>query len=532
MEEFKRKYANSFDGLSKDKFQNKCAEIAKDLFNNYCIKCKEKEFYFAEIEFYYWQKDIWDEKWNKVTYARDGYKAGELFFHLNGIDICFDSSYSETKFGGILIRSIVDKNNNVVSGPLNCKDAILNASKGECMPKLSKTANRGNFTPKETYRSLGETDMKNNIDDSLKLCFFDVRQRGNFNPKKEWFNKNTGKTNKRKGTYNTEKFDVLADIDTDTVYFSNYLPKECPNLYKNLKQILTDNNVDFRMLKYTEDIWCRDYMPIQTGDNRFVSYKYFPNYLNDAGNRKFITNVKKVGNVDFLKWGDNVVDLDLIIDGGNVVKCGNKIVMTEKVFVENKDKSRDDVQKMLIDAFECEIVFIPWDREEIYGHSDGVIHYLGGNRVLMTKYEQFDADMAKKFRQVLDKHFEVVSLKYDVETLNDNSWVYINYLQIGKLVLVPQLGIPEDQQALQQIRAYLPECNVIGVPDAMEAVDKDGALNCISWNIKATDANQKFIEDYHKQAKRVVREQQKQPFSFDEARRQTEIINGCYEGDK
>ena len=333
-------------------------------------------------------------------------------------------------------------------------------------------------------------------------------------------------------TATTNPTPLLTDSDTDAVYFSNYLPKVCPNLYKNLKQILKDNGVDCRLLKYTEDIWCRDYMPIQTGDNRFVSYKYFPNYLNDAENRKFITNVKKVGNVDFLKWSDNVVDLDLIIDGGNIVKCGNKIVMTEKVFVENKNKSRDDVQKMLTDAFQCEIVFIPWDREEIYGHSDGVIHYLGGNRVLMTNYEQFDADMAKKFRQVLDEHFDVVGLKYDVETLNDNSWAYINYLQIGKLVLVPQLGIPEDRQALQQIEDLLPECNVIGVPDAMEAVEKGGALNCISWNIKDPDANQKFIEDYHKQAKRVVREQQKQPFSIEEARRQTEIINGYYDGDK
>jgi len=330
----------------------------------------------------------------------------------------------------------------------------------------------------------------------------------------------------------TTPIPLLADTNTDTVYFSNYLPKQCPNLYKNLKKFLKDNGVDCRLLKYTNDYWCRDYMPIQTEDNRFVSYKYLPNYLNDDENRKYITNVKKVDNIDFLKWGDNVVDLDLIIDGGNVVKCGNKIVMTEKVFVENENKSRDDVQKMLTDAFECEIVFIPWDREEIYGHSDGVIHYLGDNRVLMTNYEQIDTDMTTKFRRVLDEHFDVVSLKYDIEHLDKNSWAYINYLQIGKLVLVPQLGIPEDQQALQQIRAYLPECNVIGVPDAMEAVKQDGALNCISWNIKAPDANQKFVEDYHKQAQRVVKEQQKQPFSFDEARRQTEIINGYYDGDK
>lgn len=102
---------------------------------------------------------------------------------------------------------------------------------------------------------------------------------------------------------------LLTDSDTNTVFFSNWLPKECPNLYKNLNQILNDNSVDCRLLKNTKDIWCRDFMPIQTEDNRFVSYKYLPNYLNDAKNRKYITNVKKVGDIDLLKWGDNVVEL-------------------------------------------------------------------------------------------------------------------------------------------------------------------------------------------------------------------------------
>ena len=28
--------------------------------------------------------------------------------------------------------------------------------------------------------------------------------------------------------------------------------------------------------------------------------------------------------------------IDLVMDGGNVVKCGDAVVMTDKVFVENK----------------------------------------------------------------------------------------------------------------------------------------------------------------------------------------------------
>ena len=35
-----------------------------------------------------------------------------------------------------------------------------------------------------------------------------------------------------------------------------------------------------------------------------------------------------------------------------------------------------------------------------------------------------------------------------------------------------------------------------------------------------------FIKEYHKLAKKVVAWQQKQPFSIEEARRQTELING------
>ena len=72
---------------------------------------------------------------------------------------------------------------------------------------------------------------------------------------------------------------------------------------------------------------------------------------------------------------------------------------------------------------------------------------------------------------------------------------------------------------------------MIGIPDAMEAETKGGALNGISWNIKVQNDNQKFVDDYHKLAQKVVKEQQKQPFSFEEALRQTAIINGYHDGD-
>ena len=211
--------------------------------------------------------------------------------------------------------------------------------------------------------------------------------------------------------------------------------------------------------------------------------KYNPDYLQQPLWLKTITNVNDIDNIGFLRQNSGNTNLELVIDGGNVVLCYDKIVMTEKVFVENSDKSPNEVRRQLEEAFQCEVVFLPWDKSEKCGHSDGIVHYAGGNRVLMTNYDDFDTDFAKEYRRILEQHFEVIPLKYNVKQKHKRSWAYINFLQVGNLVLVPQLGILEDEQALQQIAAALPQCKVVGVP-ALEAVRKGGALNCVSWNVK------------------------------------------------
>ena len=288
---------------------------------------------------------------------------------------------------------------------------------------------------------------------------------------------------------------IMVDACTDTVFFSDLLPKKCPTLYQSLDTIMTDNGIDHRLLTNTKDIWCRDYMPIQTGEKRFVYYKYNPDYLQTKYYQRTITDVKGIGSIDSLCLGD-AVDLDLVVDGGNVVRCGNKIVMTEKVFFENKDKPRKEVQRMLEEAFLCDVVFLPWDRNEFMGHSDGIIHYLGDNRVMMTNYADFDIAMARKFTRLLEKHFEVVPLSYNTKRKHKHSWAYINFLQVGRMVFVPQLGIPEDEQALQQISEAMPNCKVHGVP-ALEAVRRGGALNCISWNVATRQWTNGFMgEEY------------------------------------
>ena len=280
---------------------------------------------------------------------------------------------------------------------------------------------------------------------------------------------------------------MTIDNLTNTVYFSDLLPKKCPILNQHIVEALETNKIRYVYLSETKDIWCRDFMPIQIEEDRFVFYKYTPDYLQTPYYRRIQTNPEKVFQAPQNRLEQvtrNAITIDLVIDGGNVVKCGDTIVMTEKVFVENKDKTRTEVERILKDAFRCDILFLPWDRKETFGHSDGIVHYAGDGKILLTNYDDSSLYYFRRFRKVLEKHLEVIPLKYATKRRHARSWAYINFLQIGRLILVPQLGLEEDEQALEQIANALPDCEVIGIP-ALEAVRRGGGLNCISWNVKA-----------------------------------------------
>lgn len=278
---------------------------------------------------------------------------------------------------------------------------------------------------------------------------------------------------------------MTTDNLTNTVYFSDLLPKKCPILNQHIVEALETNKIRYVYLSETKDIWCRDFMPIQIEEDHFVFYKYTPDYLQSPYYCRLQTNPEKVFQAPqnrLEQVTQNAITIELVIDGGNVVKCGDTIVMTEKVFVENKDKTRTEVERILKDAFCCDILFLPWDRKETFGHSDGIVHYAGDGKILLTNYDDSSLYYFRRFRKVLEKQFEVVPLKYATKRRHTRSWAYINFLQIGKLVLVPQLGFEEDEQALEQIANALPDCELVGI-SSLEAVRRGGGLNCISWNI-------------------------------------------------
>lgn len=286
---------------------------------------------------------------------------------------------------------------------------------------------------------------------------------------------------------------MIPDYGCNAVYFSEWLKKDYSDIYKGLVRILNKHNVAYDIIPNTKDVWCRDYMPLQLDKARYLCYEYKPDYLmNSASNRKYITNSLNVCRDMQLK----IKETPLIMDGGNVVKVGNKAIMTEKVFVENPSIDEDTLKKQLEKQMECEVVFIPWDRNEKYGHSDGIIKPISDNTILMTNYHDFDREYTNEVVKRLSSKFEIETLSYKVRKTAPESWAYINFLTVGKLIVLPALGIEEDEQALKQIQKIYPD-SIIEQLNISELVKDGGGLNCISWCRLVSDDERRFLTLYN-----------------------------------
>lgn len=278
---------------------------------------------------------------------------------------------------------------------------------------------------------------------------------------------------------------MIQDNQCNRVFFSALLRERCPKAFRGLTEVLDKYEVPWSLLEETNDIWCRDYMPIQILPNQFIGYDYHPDYLlRCAEDMATITD----GNEICKKLGyacSSLINM-VKIDGGNVVKAGGRTIMTSKIFEENPSNNLSEFIRRIESAFGARLVILPWDSNEEFGHSDGICRYIGEDRVLLTNYADFDRWMAERFRNVLKTCFKrVEELTFSTRRKpHKHSWAYINWLQTERVLILPKFGIEEDEQTLGQISRLMPEyAGRIEMVDASDLVIHGGCFNCCSWTI-------------------------------------------------
>ena len=216
-------------------------------------------------------------------------------------------------------------------------------------------------------------------------------------------------------------------------------------------------------------------MPIQVSRVRFIQFRYEPDYLMESPEYK--PDVHCVLN----QLGIDVCCSPINLDGGNIISCGDKVIMTDKIFQENPQYSHNRLIEELTELLEAEPILIPWDIFEEYGHADGMVRYMGDDNVLLNNYWDFDKALRKRLLATLKPHFKITELHYG--SFTDNSWAYFNFLHVGQHIFVPMIGDKLGETAFRQIADAYPKCQCHPVPNFESIVNEGGALNCTTWNI-------------------------------------------------
>lgn len=277
---------------------------------------------------------------------------------------------------------------------------------------------------------------------------------------------------------------MITDNDTNFVYLADSLKTKHPLFFEEFTQLLKDEKIRYDLLIPTNDIWAVDYMPIQTAENKYIQFVYQPDYLQSKKWKKSISDVDSIcSNLNI-----TITKSDIVLDGGNICKANDKIIMCDKVFYENPHYQRKELINKLRELFEVELLyFVPQQPGEFTGHSDGMIRFLNDQTVLINDLTKEKKEFTRAFKIALDnaqlEYIEIPYNPYSNKIFSQANGCYINFLELNKTVIVPKFGLNEDEAALEKFEKLFKDKKVISIK-SNEIANNGGVLNCITWNIK------------------------------------------------
>jgi len=125
-----------------------------------------------------------------------------------------------------------------------------------------------------------------------------------------------------------------------------------------------------------------------------------------------------------------------------------------------------------------------------------MVRFIDDNTVLINQVYRNEKSV---LNPLLKAGLECKFLIFEVKKEHKDNWAYLNFQQTKDILLVPKLGIDEDDSAIKQISDCFPEYasinRIIQVSDMESIVSINGALNCKSWTIKIYLFKNKGIPD-------------------------------------
>ncbi len=277
---------------------------------------------------------------------------------------------------------------------------------------------------------------------------------------------------------------MIPDHQTDIVYISDRMRKQYPDIDEAMRSALGGQ---LRFIHNTNDIWVRDFMPIEINENQFVQFRYDPDYLKDD------PELRTENACRLLPLTQDCVQSDLVIDGGNIVRWSDAAIMTDKIYCENPGMDCQLLQKRLRELLQIDRLFIvPKEPYDCIGHADGMVRFVNDRTLLVNDYSKCDPRLCnpsfgRRLAEALPG-FALVPFPYcpvneKKDGIDSAKGVYINFLQIRNMILLPVFGMERDDAAEKILTEMFPQSRIITVP-SNKLAHEGGVLNCVTWNIK------------------------------------------------
>lgn len=276
---------------------------------------------------------------------------------------------------------------------------------------------------------------------------------------------------------------MITDSQTNYLYLSDHLPVSHPLFYADMCTKMHAAGIVHELMSGTRDIWAVDYMPVQVSATEYVQFRYYPDYLRTKKWEHTITDTTQICN----SLGLSPIRSNIIVDGGNIVRSTNTVIMCDKVFRENPDVPEKMLIKQLQELLKVNrIVFIPQDCYDFTGHADGMVRFLDADTVLINSDTGDDPHFNTALRMSLhNAGLNYIEVPYVPDNTSNDSvtGLYLNFLQMDNVIMLPVFGIKEDEAAVRQFEQLFPSYTI--TPLMCNDIAKNGGvLNCISWNVR------------------------------------------------
>lgn len=241
------------------------------------------------------------------------------------------------------------------------------------------------------------------------------------------------------------------------------------------------------------DIWIRDYFISanykEGKELGGVKAIYSPSYnpyssLDDAA-----------GSILARKYFENVFNIPIKLDGGNVILNKDYILCSEKIYTENYKIGKESIDDYFNKNFSQKLVTLPTETLDVIGHTDGILRFFDDSTILLPIYDS-DYQTDNKYIMTVKKILmEKLGLNYSYifipsfldDTINENNifsarGIYINYFRFEDHIIFPSFS--ESKWYEMEIQKIFSKLNIFVhfVPLDNTAL-AGGCLNCIT-NVK------------------------------------------------